>query len=291
MPIVLADRVKQFTVPEWIDVDGYKVEISGLMLRNKCTFTNSSWRTWTVEIRACNKVHYVAIEPPLGETVGVGVTIRCATVEVCDYRFIYTLSVSDVTAELNEGTQIFASNSSPIKITHDMLGKKVITCTTRDAHQRDLRVSQKVVIEGQPFGIQLIRKNNAGTGVESDTNMVNANETLHCASGGYPLPEITWLHVSSPKQHPRHRLAIHRSNLITTVFDPPGYYTYTCHARNSLGEVSLKHTFYLRNANYVALDQQTIVFCWVLVNLAIFACLVWMGQLVVNRDLLESIED
>ncbi|BHF69268.1 hypothetical protein SprV_0301231100 [Sparganum proliferum] len=289
--IVLADRVKQFRIPEWIDVNGRKVEIAGLKLNNQCTFENETKLTWTVEMYTCDRVHYVTIEPLLGASVSVGGTVRCATTQACDHRFVYSLTLTDVAGNYDENVQPFFSNSTPIKITHDMLGTKIVTCVTRGIHQKELRATRKVIIEGQPFGIQLIRKNQGDESLDIDVNIVNANETLQCDSGGYPRPDITWQHVSSPKNHPTHQLTIHRDSLITTIFDPPGYYTYTCHSRNELGEVSLKHTFYLRNSKHISFGQQTIVFCWVLVNLLIFAFLVWMGQLIVNRDLIQFDED
>ncbi|VDN37475.1 unnamed protein product [Dibothriocephalus latus] len=240
---------------------------------------------------ACERVHYVTIEPPLGESVSVGVSIRCATQELCDHRFIYYLSLSDVTADYNEDLPPVVTNSSPIRITHEMLGNKIITCIAKGMRHKEVRVSKHVAVEGKPFGIQLVRRNNAAGTLVSDVDIVNANETLLCSSGGFPKPVISWHRVSSPKEHPDYELTIHRSSLVTTIFDPPGYYTYTCQATNELGELSLKHTFYLRNKQHIAFDQQAIVLCWVLVNLGIFACLVWMGQLIVNKELIPFLED
>nr|VZI04579.1 unnamed protein product [Spirometra erinaceieuropaei] len=245
----------------------------------------------TIEVIACDQVHYVTIEPLLGASISVGGTVRCATVQACEHRFVYSLYLTDVTGNYDDSVQPFFSNSTPLKITHDMLGSKIITCVTRGIHQKELRATRRVIIEGQPYGIQLIRKNQGDESLDIDVNIVNANETLQCDSGGYPRPEIIWQHVSSPKNHPTHQLTIHRDSLITTIFDPPGYYTYTCHSRNELGEISLKHTFYLRNSKHISFGQQTIVFCWVLANLLIFAFLVWMGQLIVNRDLIQFAED
>ncbi|KAL7059883.1 hypothetical protein AAHC03_013528 [Spirometra sp. Aus1] len=289
--IVLADRVKQFRIPEWIVVNGRKVDIAGLKIKNHCTFENETALTWTVEMYTCDQVHYVTIEPLLGASISVGGTVRCATVQACEHRFVYSLYLTDVTGNYDDSVQPFFSNSTPLKITHDMLGSKIITCVTRGIHQKELRATRRVIIEGQPYGIQLIRKNQGDESLDIDVNIVNANETLQCDSGGYPRPEIIWQHVSSPKNHPTHQLTIHRDSLITTIFDPPGYYTYTCHSRNELGEISLKHTFYLRNSKHISFGQQTIVFCWVLANLLIFAFLVWMGQLIVNRDLIQFAED